>query len=285
MRQVGKMHELIVPSRMPDAEGKVLSVTPQSAGWRYVGFEVYSLAKGQRLKRETADQEACLVLLSGKCHIATKHEKWEDLGQRMNVFEKIPPYSVYIPSGDFYEIEAVTELELAVCLAPGKGTYPARLIAPADVGVEMRGAGNIERRIHNILPEQKPADSLLVVEVFTPEGNWSSYPPHKHDQDNLPEESYLEETYYHKINPGHGFAVQRVYTDDRSLDETMIVKNGDVVLVPKGYHPVSAPPGYEVYYLNVMAGPVRTWKFRNDPDHEWVLESKLAAKQSGKERE
>jgi 5-deoxy-glucuronate isomerase len=182
-------------------------------------------------------------------------------------------------TGDFYEVEAVTDLELAVCSAPGKGTHPARLIAPEDVGVEMRGAGNIERRIHNILPEQKPADSLLVVEVFTPEGNWSSYPPHKHDQDHLPHESYLEETYYHRVNPDHGFAVQRVYTDDRSLDETMIVKNGDAVWVPKGYHPVSAPPGYEIYYLNVMAGPVRTWKFHNDPDHEWVMERKLATKQ------
>jgi 5-deoxy-glucuronate isomerase len=111
----------------------------------------------------------------------------------------------------------------------------------------------------------------LVVEVFTPEGHWSSYPPHKHDRNHLPEESYLEETYYHKINPGHGFAVQRIYTDDRSLDETLVIKDGDAVLVPKGYHPVSAPPGYDVYYLNVMAGPVRTWKFKNDPDHEWLF--------------
>jgi len=277
------MSDLIVPSRRPDHEGKVLSITPESAGWGYVGFEVYVLKKGQTLKKETGDQEVCIVLLTGKAHVYTKNGKWENIGQRMDVFEKIPPYSVYIPSGDFYEVEAVSDLELAICSAPGKGTYPARLIAPENVGVEIRGAGNIERKIHNILPEQKPADSLLVVEVFTPEGNWSSYPPHKHDQENLPEESYLEETYYHKINPGHGFAVQRVYTDDRSLDETLIVKDGDAVLVPKGYHPVSAPPGYEVYYLNVMAGPVRTWKFRNDPDHEWVMESKLSVKALRKE--
>jgi 5-deoxy-glucuronate isomerase len=274
------MSHLIVPSQQPDHEGNVLRVTPESAGWEYIGFEVYVLKKGQTLRKETGNQEACLVFLSGKANVSTKQEEWEQIGKRMNVFEKIPPYSVYVPSDDFYEVEAVTDLELAVCLAPGKGTYPARLIAPHDVGIETRGAGNIERKIHNILPEQQPADSLLVVEVFTPEGNWSSYPPHKHDQDNLPYESYLEETYYHKINPSRGFAVQRVYTDDCSLDETLIVKNGDVVLVPKGYHPVSAPPGYEVYYLNVMAGPVRTWKFHNDPDHEWVMESKLAAKQS-----
>jgi 5-deoxy-glucuronate isomerase len=274
------MNRLVISSHTPNGEGNVVRVTPESAGWKYIGFEVYVLQKGQKLRKETANQEACLVLLSGKANVLTQHKQWENIGERMNVFEKIPPYSVYVPSGDFYEVEAVTDLELAVCLAPGKGTYSARLIHPREVEVEVRGAGNIERRVHNILPEQKQADSLLVVEVFTPEGNWSSYPPHKHDQDNLPHESYLEETYYHKINPEHGFALQRVYTDDRSLDETMVVKNGDVVLLPKGYHPVAAPPGYEVYYLNVMAGPVRTWKFHNDPDHEWVMESKLAAKHS-----
>ncbi|GIM46632.1 5-deoxy-glucuronate isomerase [Collibacillus ludicampi] len=274
------MSRLIVPSRCEaDQEGNVLTITPMSAGWDYVGFQVYTLQKGQTLHRETGDQEVCLVLLSGKAHVTTKMEKWENIGRRMHVFEKIPPYSVYVPSNDMYTIEAVTDLELAVCMAPGKGTYPARLIAPEDVGVEMRGAGNIERKVHNILPENKPADSLLVVEVFTPEGHWSSYPPHKHDEDHLPHESYLEETYYYKVNPEHGFAVQRVYSDDRSLDETMVIKNGDAVLVPKGYHPVSAPPGYEVYYLNVMAGPVRTWKFRNDPDHEWIMNEKLSLKQ------
>ncbi|ARP42933.1 5-deoxy-glucuronate isomerase [Geobacillus thermodenitrificans] len=276
------MSRFIISSHSPNEEGNVVRVTPESAGWEYVGFEVYALTKGQTLRKETIDQEACLVLLKGKANISTKLERWEQIGLRMDVFEKVPPYSVYVPANDVYEVEAMTDVEVAVCLAPGKGTYPARLIPPSEVGVEIRGAGNIERRVHNILPESQPADSLLVVEVFTPEGNWSSYPPHKHDQDNLPHESYLEETYYHKINPGHGFMVQRVYTDDRSIDETMVVKNGDVVLVPKGYHPVSAPPGYEGYYLNVMAGPVRTWKFHNDPDHDWVMESKLAAKQKEK---
>ncbi|OAT74052.1 5-deoxy-glucuronate isomerase [Parageobacillus thermoglucosidasius] len=274
------MSRLVISSHKPDKEGNVVRVTPQSAGWKYIGFEVYILQKGQKLRKETVNQEACLVLLSGKANVFTQYGQWKNIGERMSVFEKIPPYSVYVSSGDFYEVEAVTDLELAVCLAPGKGTYSARLISPSEIEVEIRGAGNIGRRVHNILPEQKQADSLLVVEVFTPEGNWSSYPPHKHDQDNLPHESYLEETYYHKINPEHGFTIQRVYTDDRSLDETMVVKNGDVVLVPKGYHPVAAPPGYEVYYLNVMAGPVRTWKFHNDPDHEWVMGSKLAAKHS-----
>lgn len=266
------MADLIVPSREPNEEGNVLSITPQSANWEYVGFDVYSLGKGQTLAQETGEREVCIVLLGGAANVSSREKRWQNIGNRKDVFEKIPPCSVYVPSRDAFRVEAVTDLEIAVCSAPGKASHSARLIAPDDVGVEIRGSGNIERRIHNILPEQEPADSLLVVEVFTPDGHWSSYPPHKHDTDNLPEESYLEETYYHRVNPKHGFGLHRVYTDDRSLNETMVVKDGDAVLVPKGYHPVSAPPGYEMYYLNVMAGPVRTWKFHNDPDHEWIMQ-------------
>ena len=107
--------------------------------------------------------------------------------------------------------------------------------------------------------------------MLTPPGHWSSYPPHKHDRDAMPEESFLEETYYHRVSPPQGFALQRVYTDDGSLDETLVVRDGDTVLVPRGYHTVSAPPGYALYYLNVMAGPVRAWAVANDPDHEWTL--------------
>lgn len=264
---------IVSSAAVPDADGSVLRITPETAGWQYVGFEVFRLSAGQHLRRETGDEEVCLVLIGGKADIATSQRSWEQIGDRMSVFEQIPPYAVYVPSGDRYDVTAVTDLELAVCRAPGKGTYEARLIEPAQIEVEIRGKGNAERRIHQILPEQQPADSLLVVEVLTPNGHWSSYPPHKHDEDRLPEESYLEETYYHKIEPEHGFAIQRVYTDDRSLDETLAIKNGDAVLVPRGYHPVSAPPGYDLYYLNVMAGPVRTWKFKNDPDHEWIFKS------------
>lgn len=266
------MADLIVPSStQPTEQGNVLTITPESAGWKYVGFEVYKLIPGQSLKKETNETEVCLVLLKGKANVNTSNLVVENIGNRMDVFQQIPPYSVYVPSNDYYEIIAQTDLEVAICSAPGKGTYPARLIAPEHVEVETRGYGNIERRIHNILPAHHDADSLLVVEVFTPNGHWSSYPPHKHDQDNLPHESYLEETYFHKVKPETGFAVQRVYTLDGTLDETMVVKDGDAVLVPKGFHPVSAPPGYDVYYLNVMAGPVRTWKFYNDPAHEWLM--------------
>ncbi|MEK4979250.1 5-deoxy-glucuronate isomerase [Bacillus sp. FSL K6-6540] len=265
------MPNLIVPATTPDRDGCVLSITPQTAGWEYVGFQVFRLSEGQTLSRATGDQEAALVLLSGRAGVKAGGESWDNIGKRMSVFEKTPPYTVYVPSQQQYEVKALTEIELAVCLAPGQGNHRARLIEPQDVGVENRGSGSMSRLVHNILPEQKPADSLLVVEVFTDGGNWSSYPPHKHDRDELPEESLLEETYYFRIEPVQGFAVQRVYTDDRSLNETMAVKDGEAVMVPEGYHPVSAPPGYDVYYLNVMAGPKRIWKFRNDPDHDWLM--------------
>ncbi|MCI1775467.1 MAG: 5-deoxy-glucuronate isomerase [Paenibacillus lautus] len=265
------MPNFIVPATTPDRDGCVLSITPQTAGWEYVGFQVFRLSEGRTLIRATGDQEAALVLLSGRADVKAGGESWDNIGKRMSVFEKTPPYTVYVPSQQQYEVKALTEMELAVCLAPGQGNHRARLIEPQDVGVENRGSGSMSRLVHNILPEQKPADSLLVVEVFTDGGNWSSYPPHKHDRDELPEESLLEETYYFRIDPEQGFAVQRVYTDDRSLDETMAVKDGEAVMVPEGYHPVSAPPGYDVYYLNVMAGPKRIWKFRNDPDHGWLM--------------
>lgn len=266
------MARLKVPSHEPDEEGNLVCITPETAGWSHVGFEVYALGRGASLCRETGDREACLVFLSGRAGVVTRELRWENVGERKTVFEG-PPFAVYVPADDRFEVEALTELELAVCFAPGKGTYGARLITPEQVGLEDRGTGNNARRIRNVLPEQQPADSLLVVEVITPPGHWSSYPPHKHDRDALPEESYLEETYYHRIDPPGGFAFQRVYTADRSLDETLTVHDGDVVLVPRGYHPVGVPPGYELYYLNVMAGPTRIWRFFNDPDHAWVIEA------------
>lgn len=263
---------LIVPQHAAvGTDGSVLNITPESAGWQYVGFEVIKLQPGQKIIRQTADREICLVLLSGKGDLKTTSAQWNNIGNRNSVFEKIPPYAAYVPSEDQYEFIAQTSVELAVCSAPGKPGYEARLIVPEQIGVEVRGSGSMQRLVHNILPEREPAESLLVVEVFTPEGHWSSYPPHKHDRSALPEESLLEETYYFHIEPVQGFAIQRVYTDDRSLDETLAVRDGQAVLVPRGYHPVAAPAGYEVYYLNVMAGPVRTWKFYNDPDHEWLI--------------
>lgn len=251
--------------------GAIHQITPQSAGWTYVGFAVHRLAPGETLAAETGGREACLVLVSGRARISAGQTSFGEVGERMTPFEGAP-HAVYVPAGSAYTVEATTMLELAVCSAPGGGSHPARLIAPGTHPQTARGKGANTRYVTNILPDDDgAARSLLVVEVITPGGHTSSYPPHKHDRDDLPNESLLEETYYHRFNPPQGFAFQRIYTDDRSLDEAVAVEDGDVTLVPEGYHPVAAVHGYDCYYLNVMAGPHRAWKFRNAPEHEWLF--------------
>jgi 5-deoxy-glucuronate isomerase len=254
----------------PDRDGTLIKVTPESAGWEYVGFEVLRLEAGRSVSRHTGGNEVCLVPLSGTCNVSAGDEEWQDLGGRESVFDG-PPDALYLPPGTEYAIEASKDLEVALASAPADRGVERMRIGPEDIDVEIRGSGSMEREIRPILMEDRGAERLLVVEVLTPNGHWSSYPPHKHDTDDPPRERYLEETYYHKIRPDKGFALQRVYTEDGSLDETLTFHDGDVVLVPKGYHVVSAPPGYDLYYLNVMAGPVREWRIKNHPDHKWLL--------------
>lgn len=268
------MSDLLVKPRARDGEGRILSVTPQSAGWTHVGFEVFQLEAGEKLSRLLKDREVCIVPLSGRADVTADGDTFKGVGGRKSPFDG-KPQAVYVPAGTAFSVAAVGRtLEVALCSAPGQaGRLKPRLIADDKVSFEERGQGTNRRLVSNILPETEPADSLLVVEVITPGGNWSSYPPHKHDRDALPEESFLEETYYHRLNPKQGFAFQRVYTDDRSIDQTMTVEDGDCVMVPRGYHPVGAPHGYDLYYLNVMAGPKRQWCFRNDPAHDWIVKS------------
>jgi 5-deoxy-glucuronate isomerase len=250
--------------------GRTIHVTPQSAGWGHVGFDLIKLAAGEEAGGNASGRELCLVMISGKARARVDGTDFGSIGERNNPFEG-KPWSVYVPPEAHWRIIAETPVELAVCSAPARGGLPARLIGPDKLSQETRGKGSNIRHVTNILPEWEPAENLLVVEVITPGGNSSSYPPHKHDQDNLPHESQLEEVYYHRLNPRQGFAFQRIYTEDRSLDETITVEDGDVTLVPKGYHPCAALHGYDLYYLNVMAGPKRTWKFHNQKDHEWLL--------------
>ncbi|MTH98813.1 5-deoxy-glucuronate isomerase [Roseibium sp. RKSG952] len=251
--------------------GKVHDITPESAGWGYVGFGLYHLKAGETASEETGDREVILVLVEGKAEIGAAEQNFGELGERMSVFERKKPHCVYVPNGTSWCAAATTDCVLAVCSAPGKGNHKAQVIA--NIGFEERGTGANTRFIHPIAMEDRDiADSLLVTEVYTPQGNWSSYPPHRHDEDNYPEMTYLEETYYHRLDPAQGFGFQRVFTEDGELDETMAVSDGDVVLVPKGHHPCGAPYGYDMYYLNVMAGPLRKWRFKNHPDHDWIFQ-------------
>jgi 5-deoxy-glucuronate isomerase len=241
-------------------------VTPQSAGWTYVGFDVLRLA-GEPELFVAEGREVCLVVVEGTCNVRSTHGEWKGLGGRTTPFVG-PPEAAYLPPGT--EFEVTGSGDVALCTAPASDGAEPRVLSGGEV--EVRGHGAHERTVTPILMGDEQADSLLVCEVLTPPGHWSSYPPHKHDRDAMPEESLLEETYYHRISPAQGFALQRVYTSDGALDETLVVRDRDVVLVPRGYHTVSAPPGYAVYYLNVMAGPVRAWAVSNDPDHEWTLQ-------------
>ncbi len=268
------------PSSAPARDGRILEITSETAGWRHVGFEVLWLISGQGARRESADREMCVVVIGGRCAVRAGDGPWQDLGERPSPFDG-PPAAFYAPPGCAVEIRALSDAEIAIGSAPAAGGLPARALPPSGARLEVRGSGAMERRIHHILMEDQPASSLLVTEVVTPAGHWSSYPPHKHDTDDPPRERYLEETYFCHVRDPRGFALMRVYTKGPrasgpsspseqvgSLDESIAVRDGDLVLVPRGYHTFSAAPGYEAYYLNVMAGPTREWKITFDPDHE-----------------
>ena len=253
------------------AGGRVHEVTPASAGWTYVGFEVRELEQGGA--DEAGDRRARMLHRRDR-----RQHPGHGAGLRLRRDRR--PAPTFSPArrgrsicrrAPRRPIKAATKAEFALCFAPAEGRLPPRVIGPEKVENVTRGKGSNVRHVRNILSETAEAESLLVVEVITPSGNWSSYPSHKHDRDAFPEETLLEETYYHRLNPPQGFAVQRVYTDDRSLDETMAVYDRDVVLVPRGYHPVGVAHGYDLYYLNVMAGPKRAWRFHNEAAHEWLL--------------
>jgi len=248
----------------------VLDVSPVRAGWEFVGFAALRVAEGKRYRAEHAGRESCIVVLGGTCDIRVGETEWKDVGGRATPFDG-PPHAVYAPPGVQYRVKGGPGgVEIAIGTAPARGSVPARLIGPEQARLEVRGSGVMERRIHHILMEDGAAESLLVTEVLTAGGHWSSYPPHKHDTEDPPNETRLEETYYHRLRDPRGFAVQRVYTADRTLDETVAVHDGELVLVPRGFHTVSAAPGYDLYYLNVMAGPLRSWKVTFDDAHAWL---------------
>lgn len=262
------MSELLI--RPAGDGGAIVAVTPESAGWTYVGFEAVALAPGEPLTRSWDARELCVVVVQGSAHVRSPHGEWRDLGGRETPFDG-PPDAVYLPPRGEVAVEAAaTGAEIALCWAPAETGAEPRALRGDGREPERRGYDVHERWVHDILMGDEPAERLLVCEVVTPSGHWSSYPPHKHDRDALPHESLLEETYYHRVAPADGFALQRVYTDDRALDETLAVHDRDLVLVPRGYHAVAAPPGVADYYLNVMAGPSRSWAFVDDPALAWT---------------
>jgi 5-deoxy-glucuronate isomerase len=241
-------------------------------GYEHLSFQVRKLAAGESYGCETGSNELAMVVLGGRCSVESSQGGWQHFGDRANVFDGLP-YALYLPILTRFLVTAETDCELAFCYCRAEEFHPARLITPDAVEIEIRGGGNATRQINHIIRPEFPAQKLLVVEVFTPGGNWSSYPPHKHDVHQPPQEVDLEEIYYYRIDRAEGYAIQRVYASDRHLDVTLTVRDGELVLIPEGYHPVVAAHGYNVYYLNALAGSARSMAASDDPDYAWVRQT------------
>jgi 5-deoxy-glucuronate isomerase len=248
----------------------LISVDPGSARWEFCSLTVLRITAGTTWRGKTGPDEVALVPLSGSCTVTSSEQEW-NIGGRANVFEG-PASSMYLPMNSEYEVRATDTIELAICGARARRSYPPRFIPADEVAVEIRGAGNAARQINHIVKPDFPADRLLVVEVITPSGNWSSYPPHKHDVSRMPAEADLEEIYYYRIDPPEGFALQRLYTEDGRIDEAWTIRDGDLLLVPEGYHAFAVAHGYHGYYLNILAGAeeFRTMQPADDPVHAWA---------------
>ncbi len=264
---------LLKSNDLRGGSGTLIDVDVERAGWEFTGLTVVRLASGEVWTHSTGPNEAALVPLGGVCSVTAAGQTW-NIGERDTPFTG-KPWALYLPRDTVLEVIAETPLELAVTAARAERDFPPKLVTPDDVKVEIRGAGNAARQINHIIEPSFPADRLLVVEVFTPSGNWSSYPPHKHDVHDMPREADLEEIYYYRIGPPDGFGLQRLHTADGAIDEAYVIHDGDLLLVPEGYHTFAVAQGYTGYYLNVLAGdePVRTMQPSDDPDFAWVRET------------
>jgi 5-deoxy-glucuronate isomerase len=251
-----------------------VEVTPATAGWEYSGLKVIELIAGETVRLVTGPDEVLVLPLAGSCRVASGPHVFE-LAGRASVFAG-PTDFCYLPRETTAALTSVEGGRFAVPAARAQTKLAPRYGSASGVPVELRGAGQASRQVHNFCsPEVFPADRLIAVEVLTPGGNWSSYPPHKHDQESETE-SAREEIYYFEV-AHDGVGYQRVYASDpeRPIDICAEVRSGDVVLIPYGYHgPSMAAPGYDLYYLNVMAGPgERVWRFCDDPEHAWIRDS------------
>ena len=266
---------LLVQSKDKGQSGVFSHIRADQVGWDLLNMAALRLNRGEQYRGEVGEHEHVSVILAGRCHIKSSAGDFLNIGRRPDVFSGMP-YAVYLPRHSHYTIEALSDtLEIASCWVPTDQDHPARLVTPRDCNIELRGGGNATRQINSILPPGFDCHRLVCVEVYTPPGNWSSYPPHKHDEHRIDDsgnllEADLEEIYFYKINPPSGFAYQRVYNNSGTLDALMMPRNHDAVLVPEGYHPVVAAPGYNTYYLNFLAGSAQSLANSDDPALAWV---------------
>jgi len=275
---------LVQPSTNPRDPDLILVVTPESAGWDLISFQARRLGAGTEWSFNSGENELAIVLLSGAISVRSTRGSWQGL-ERKDVWTSAGT-ALYLPRDTEFTITADRDSEFAVTWVPTNEDNIPWLIRPQDVTISVRGGDNVSRQINDLLPPGSPVQRLVLVEVYTPSGNWSSYPPHKHDVHIEDEtghliEADLEEVYFYKIDRPEGYAYQRVYTDDNSplqqagypIDILVRAQNNCAVLIPEGYHPVVRAPGYTTYYLNVLAGSAQSLANQDDPHHSWVKES------------
>jgi len=276
---------LVKPGNFPDDPDLILYITPEQAGWEYISFQARRLAVNQSWSFASGENELVIVNLSGRYSVNSNRGNWSGIGNRKDVF-KGAAYALYLPRRTEFTITAEQGGEYAVTWVPTDEDHEPWLIKPEDVEISVRGGDNVSRQINDLLPSGSPVHRLVLVEVYTPSGNWSSYPPHKHDihleddKGNLIEAD-LEEVYFYKIDKPEGYAYQRVYTGQTSplhkaghpIDALVRAENNCAVLVPEGYHPVVSAPGYTTYYLNVLAGSAQTLTNQDDPKYTWVKDN------------
>jgi len=275
---------LVHPSTDPQDRDLILTVTHDSAGWDFISFQARRLGMGNTWSFNSSENELAIIILSGSISVNSNRGSWEGI-ERENVWTSAAT-ALYLPRNTEFTITAARDSEFAVTWVPTDEDHEPWLIQPQDIPISIRGGDNVSRQINDLLPPGSPVHRLILVEVYTPSGNWSSYPPHKHDvhledeSGNLVEAD-LEEVYFYKLDKPDGYAYQRVYTDESSplqkagypIDVLVRAENNCAVLIPEGYHPVVSAPGYTTYYLNVLAGSAQSLANQDDPLHSWVKNS------------
>ena len=261
----------------PDLNNKCYhNLTAKDAGWTYLNFQARLLGKNESFSENTGEYEYCIVLLGGNFKVSSDRGNWEITNGRKDVFSGIA-HTLYLPRRTEFTLTATTDnTDIAICKVATDEDHPPYLKQPEEAAIEFRGGDNANRQINSLLQPGFDCHKIVCVEVYTPSGNWSSYPAHKHDERKADKdgnllEAELEEIYFYKIDKPDGFAIQQVYTDDRSLDELVKVHHNEAVLIPKGYHPVVAGHGYNVYYLNFLAGSDQSLANTPDPQQEWIF--------------
>ena len=258
-------------------EGIYQEILAEDAGWEFLNFNARILKKGQVWKGFTGENEYGIILLSGDYSVKTDQGNWKTRNGRKHVFDGIA-HTLYLSRNTEFELTAESEiLDIALGWCETTEDHPAQFKEPTKSVIEIRGGDNATRQINSLIEPGFDCQRLVSVEVYTPSGNWSSFPAHKHDERILDNdgnliEARLEETYFYKTDKPQGYAIQQIYTGDRSLDEIAVARNNDVVMVPKGYHPVVAGHGYNIYYLNFLTGSDQSLANTNDPDHEWIYD-------------